>query len=156
MYWRNYGCKRLQTTPVIIKSYCVSVNPDGSDEASFKRFSYRLADNDSYSTVIHYRGNQNVSQRYKVGKKQTCASVRKELEEQNQSTSVVYKKSVSNLFHQNIKQFFTQEIQNRCQIYNQSNGNHYEYHMMHYTIFMNYVVICRCLYTKLLHTQTFL
>ena len=92
MYWRNYGCKRLQTTPVIIKSYYVFVNPDGSDEASFKRFSYRLADNESYSTVIHYRGNHNVSQRYKVGKKQTCASVRKDLEEQNQSPSVVYKK----------------------------------------------------------------
>ena len=70
------------------------VYPDRSDEASFKRFSYRLADNDSYSTVIHYKGNHNVSQRYKVGKKQTCASVRKELEEQNQSPSVVYKKSV--------------------------------------------------------------
>ena len=69
------------------------VYPDRSDEASFKRFSYRLADNDR-TTVIHYRGNHNVSQRYKVRKKQICVSVRKEIEEQNQSPSVVYKKSV--------------------------------------------------------------
>ena len=155
MYWRNYGCKRLQTTPVIIKSYYVFVNPDGSDEASFKRFSYSLADNDSYSTVIHYSGNHNVSQRYKVGKKQTCASVRKE--KSKISLHLLFMKKVyANLFHQNIKQFFAQEILNRCQIYNQSNNNDYNYHMMHHTIFMNYVKIWRCLCTKLLHTQTLL
>lgn len=37
MYWRNYGCKQLKMSPVVVKSYYVSVNPDGSDNTSFKR-----------------------------------------------------------------------------------------------------------------------
>ena len=36
LYWRNYGCKRLKTSPVIVKTYYVFINPDGSDEVCFK------------------------------------------------------------------------------------------------------------------------
>ena len=94
IYWRNYGCKPLKTEPVLIKTYYIFVNPNGSDETSFKRFAYHLENDDRHLTVIHYKGNHNVMKQYKDVKKQTCASVRRELEKQEQSPSVVYKKNV--------------------------------------------------------------
>ena len=94
LFWKNYGCKTLQTTPVIVKTYYVFVNPEGCNEPSFRRFSYRFAKDDKHATVIHYRGDHKVSQKYTTLKKQTCASVRREVEKQEQSPSVVYKKSI--------------------------------------------------------------
>ena len=94
LFWRNYGCKILATTPVIVKSYYVFVNPDGSNETTFKRFSYRLTEDDKHATVIYYKGDHNVTKKYTTTKKQTCASVRREIEKQEQSPSVVYKKSI--------------------------------------------------------------
>ena len=94
MYWRNYGCKKLKTMPVLIKTYYVFVNPEGSDEITFKRLSYHLENDDRYLTLVHYKGDHTVMKQYKDLKKQTCASVRGELEKQEQSPSVVYKKNV--------------------------------------------------------------
>lgn len=35
--WRNYGRKKLQTSPVIVKTYYVFVHNDGRDDPAFKR-----------------------------------------------------------------------------------------------------------------------
>ena len=96
LYWRNYGCKRLKTSPVIVKTYYVFINPDGSDEVCFKRFSYHLLNSDQSLTVIHYKGNHAVAEKYRDGKQQTCPSVLREWEKTEHSPSVVYKKNISN------------------------------------------------------------
>ena len=39
--WRNYGRKKLKTSPTVVKTYYVFVNPDKSDEPHFKRYTYQ-------------------------------------------------------------------------------------------------------------------
>ena len=68
----NYGCKPLKTETVLMKTYYVFVNPNGSDETSFKRFAYQLENDDRHLIVIRYKGNHNVMKQYKDMKKQTC------------------------------------------------------------------------------------
>uniref|UniRef100_A0A1X7UQ92 Uncharacterized protein n=1 Tax=Amphimedon queenslandica TaxID=400682 RepID=A0A1X7UQ92_AMPQE len=97
LFWKNYGSKTLHTTPVIVKTYYVFVNPDGCKEPSFKIFSFRFAKDDKHGTVLYYRGDHKVSQKYKTLKKQTSALVRREFEKQEQSPSVVFKKQGSKL-----------------------------------------------------------
>ena len=47
-------------------------------------------------TVIHYKGNHAVAEKYCDGKQQTCPSVLREWEKTEHSPSVVYKKNISN------------------------------------------------------------
>ena len=88
MYWHNYGCKKLKTCHVLIKSYYVFVNPKGSDEISFKRLSYRLENDDRYLTLVHYKGDHKVMKQYKDLKKQNCASLRRELKKQEHAVVI--------------------------------------------------------------------
>ena len=64
------------------------MNPDGSDNSAFKRYSFQLFNNEKNLTLIHYKGDEAVVQKHK---KQTCPSVRRKFEEKQESPSVVYK-----------------------------------------------------------------
>ena len=96
IYWRNYGCKRLKTTPILFKNYYVFVNPDGTDNPGFKRFSYHLHNKSNDLTVVHYKGNHTLADQYEDAKWQTCPSVLREWEKSEQSPSVLYKKNICN------------------------------------------------------------
>ena len=88
MYWPKYGCKKLKTCHVLIKSYYVFVNPQGCDEISFKRLSYRLENDDRYLTLVHYKGDHKVMKQYKDLKKIAIASLRRELKKQEHAVAI--------------------------------------------------------------------
>ena len=97
--WRNYGCKKLKTSPTVVKTYYVFVNPDKSDEPHFKRYTYHFLNSDDHLMVIHYKGDHTVTKKYNATTQRPyfriCPSVLRDLEKVAQSPSVVYKNNIS-------------------------------------------------------------
>ena len=102
--WRNYGRKKLQTSPVIVKTYYVFVHNDGRDDPAFKRCAFRLQ-NSGNRVVIHYKGDESVAVDSK-SQWRTCPSVLKELQTSEVAPSVTYKRkiatSISSIEHQSV------------------------------------------------------
>ena len=114
-HWRHYGRKRLQTTPVIIKTYYVFIAPNGKEVNCFKRYSYAISRGDATArdlTLVHYKGDDSVllSELEDDGSTKpylrTCPSVLRDMEKAEKAPSVAYKrkvgKSVSSLEHQSV------------------------------------------------------
>ena len=102
--WRNSGRKKLQTSPVIVKTYYVFVHNDGRDDPAFKRCAFRLQ-NSGNRVVIHYKGDESVAVDSKSHRR-TCPSVLKELQTSEVARSVTYKRkiatSISSIEHQSV------------------------------------------------------
>ena len=95
--WRNYGCKKLKTSPTVVKTYYVFVNPDKSNEPLFKKYTYHLLNSDDHLTVFHYKGDHTVTNATRTQRPyyRTCPSVLRGLEKVAQSPSVAYKNNIS-------------------------------------------------------------
>ena len=89
--WRNYGRKKLQTSPVIGKTY---YHHDGTDDPEFKRCAYVFQNSSNYRVAIHYKGDDSVAADSKSYLR-TCPSVLRELEKSEVPPSVAYKRKVS-------------------------------------------------------------
>lgn len=90
--WRHYGRKKLQTTPVIIKTYYVFVGPDGLENTFFKRYAYTTSQ--SSRVVIHYKGDDSIAADVEPHIR-TCPSILRELETTALLPSVAYKKKIA-------------------------------------------------------------
>ena len=93
--WRHYGRKKLQTTPVVFKTYYVFVQADGTEEPKFKRNVYMFSESyNNRAIVIHYKGDDTVISNVKPHVR-TCPSVLRELERTEVPPSVAYKRKVA-------------------------------------------------------------
>ena len=111
-HWRHYGRKKLQTSPVVTKTYYAFIAADGSEKTCFKRYVYTINGQSNY-VLIHYKEDDSVAAGIKLHKR-TCPSILRELEKTEIAPSVAYKKKLQlQLLHLNINWSSFQEIHNK-------------------------------------------
>ena len=94
MKWHHYGRKKLQTCPVVIKTYYVFVDAAGKEEKKFKKFVYKFSEDINQTVVIHYQGDDSIAINSALHVR-TLPSIMRQLESAETTPSVAYKRMVA-------------------------------------------------------------
>ena len=92
--WHHYGRRKLQTDPIIIKTYYNFIGPDGEENPCFKKYVYTLSQRSNKRVVIHYKGDDSIATNT-TPHIRTYPSVLRELEKSEVTPAVAYKRKVA-------------------------------------------------------------
>lgn len=92
--WRHYGRKKLQTSPVVSKTYYTLINEEGNEDRNFKKFVYTISGDSNKTVVIHYKGDDSVTAGLALHVR-TFPSTLRDLEKSESNPSVAYKHKIS-------------------------------------------------------------